>query len=88
MISLPLVKQIIRDQSGQAVAVIVPIAEYQQLVSQTQQPVPEQTTVHADHPLYGALSHLGPITATTEEIDETLRELWSAWDREDHDEQP
>lgn len=31
--------------------------------------------------LYGILSHLAGTIAPTETLDETRRELWSAWDR-------
>lgn len=78
MATTGLVKQVIRDGTGKPVAVLLPIDEYYRLVEHR---ATEPTGAAAQHPLYGAFSHLGAISATTQEMDEALTELWSVWDR-------
>jgi antitoxin (DNA-binding transcriptional repressor) of toxin-antitoxin stability system len=80
MSALP--KQYIVDETGQPVAVIVPIAEYQALVQKQPTSAESQTETPERKSLYGALKHLGGPVPSAEEIDEARRELWSVWDRE------
>jgi hypothetical protein len=74
-----LVKQYILDAQGQSIGVILPITEYEELL--------QRRLDHSDHhperarSLYGALHHLGGKVAPTQELDESRRELWSAWNR-------
>lgn len=89
MSTMTLTKQYIFDDAGDPIAVLLPIAEYYKLikpvltqeVSQLDKITGQQK--QPDHPLYGALRHLGGSVASTEELDETRRELWAAWDREE-----
>lgn len=78
MLIAPLAKQFLLDATGKPIAVLLPIEEYEALVEAQ----PNKQEAGAPRSLYGALSHLEGTVAPTEELDETLRELWSAWDRE------
>jgi antitoxin (DNA-binding transcriptional repressor) of toxin-antitoxin stability system len=80
MSALP--KQYIVDETGQPVAVIVPIDEYEALVQEQPTPDEHQTETPKRKSPYGALKHLGGPVPSAEEIDEARRELWSVWDRE------
>lgn len=84
MTSGVLKRQYILDSQGEPVGVILPIEEYRQLV----QALPS-TGIHIGgaeeappRSLYGVLRHLGGTIASTDELDETRRELWATWDRE------
>jgi len=77
------VRQYIVDTTGKQIGVILPIEEYQALVLLQKRPV-RRLHREADTSrelLYGALRHLGGAVASTAEIDEARRELWSAWDQ-------
>lgn len=81
MPSVALTKQYILDNTGKPVGVILPIEEYQALTQQYG--TVDQNSQPARSSLYGVLRHLGGDIAPTEILDETRRELWSAWDRSD-----
>jgi hypothetical protein len=87
MSSTGLTKQYIRDAGGKQIGVILPIEEYQALVRlqpKTRRASRSQRAVEAAPPsLYGTLRHLGGTVAPTEDLDETRRELWAAWDQSD-----
>jgi hypothetical protein len=83
-----LTRQYIWDKNGRQIGVILSIEEYQALVRL--QPKAERrarpsTRVAEAHPqsLYGALRHLDGEVAPTEDLDDTRRELWAAWDQSD-----
>lgn len=78
MSSIALIKQYIRDATGKPIGIILPIEEYQAL-TQGQLETVDQNSQPAQPSLYGALRHLGGTVAPTELLDETRRELWSAW---------
>ena len=88
MSSIGLTRQYIRDAGGKQIGVILPIDEYQALVrlqpKAARRPRPS-ARVAETHPqsLYGALRHLSGTVASTEELDETRRELWAVWDQSD-----
>ena len=82
MSSVSLPKQYILDSTGKPIGVILSIEEYQALTQskpltkgRNRPPVPSS--------LHGILRHLGGTIAPTETLDETRRELWSAWNRSD-----
>lgn len=77
-----LTKQYIFDDAGAPIAVLLPIAEYYKLIKSQLGKITGQQQ-QPDHPLYGALRHLGGSVASTEELDETRRELWATWDYEE-----
>lgn len=88
MSSTGLTRQYIRDAGGRQIGVILPIEEYQALVRlqpKTARRVRRspKAAEEASPPLYGALRHLGGTVAPTEDLDETRRELWAAWDQVD-----
>jgi len=80
-----IVRQYVVDATGKQVGVILPIEEYQALVRLQGRPArrSRQGAKPALEPLYGALQHLDGVVASTAEIDEARRELWSAWDKGD-----
>lgn len=82
MSTMTLTKQYIFDDAGAPIAVLLPIAEYYNLMKSQLDKITGQEEL-PDHPLYGALRHLGGSVASTDELDETRRELWAAWDREE-----
>jgi hypothetical protein len=73
-----LTKQYIRDADGNPIGIILPIEEYRRLTRASSQ----AGSLPQDSPLLGALSYLGGEVAPTETLDETIREMWSSWDRE------
>lgn len=81
MSEVTLTKQYIFDAAGVPVGVILPIEEYNALTRENLLPGVKGKQL-PQSPLYGALRHLKGTVASTEEIDETLRELWSSWDKE------
>jgi len=88
MSSTGLTRQYIRDAGGKQIGVILPIEEYQALVRlqpKAMRRVRPSARVAETHPqsLYGTLRHLGGTVASTEELDETRRELWAVWDQSD-----
>jgi hypothetical protein len=87
MSSTGLTRQYIRDAGGKQIGVILPIEEYQALVrlqpKTRRVPRSSKTAGAAPPSLYGALRHLGGTVAPTEDLDETRRELWAAWDQGD-----
>jgi hypothetical protein len=88
MLSTGLTRQYIRDAGGKQIGVILPIEEYQALVRlqpKAMRRARPSARVAETHPqsLYGALRHLGGTVASTEELDETRRELWAVWDQSD-----
>ena len=80
MSALP--KQYIVDETGQPIAVIVPIDEYQKLVHEQPANGESETKPPQRKSAYGALKHLGGPVPSAEETDEARRELWSVWDRD------
>jgi len=79
-----MVRQYIVDGAGKQLGVILPIEDYQALVRLQGKPARRpRTLAPVLEPLYGALSHLEGAVASTVELDEARRELWSAWDRSD-----
>ncbi len=80
-----LARQYIRDASGKQIGVILSVEEYQTLLRLQKRPVSRMTSLKQPTPgsLYGALRHLGGSVAPTTEIDETRRELWATWDKDD-----
>ncbi len=88
MTSIGLTRQYIWDAGGKQIGVILPIEEYQALVrlqpkAERRVPRSPKTAGAAPLSLYGALRHLGGAVAPTEDLDETRRELWAAWDQSD-----
>ena len=87
MSSTGLARQYIRDAGGKQIGVILPIEEYQALVrlqSKIRRVTRSSKVTEAAPPaLYGALRHLSGVVAPTEDLDETRRELWAAWDQSD-----
>ena len=87
MSSTGLTRQYIRDAGGKQIGVILPIEEYQALVrlqsKARRAPQTSKLASVAPPSLYGALRHLGGTVASTEELDETRRELWAVWDQSD-----
>ena len=82
MSTMTLTKQYIFDDTGNPIAILLPIAEYYQLIKSQLDKITTQQE-EPPHPLYGALRHLGGTVASTEELDEARHELWAAWERED-----
>lgn len=82
MSSAVLTKQYILDAKGKPIGVILPIEEYNALARKAK-PL-NQDDSSSQSPLYGALRYLGGAVAPTEVLDETRRELWSAWDNKDN----
>jgi hypothetical protein len=78
-----LTKQYILDASGVPIGVILPIEDYQALITAKSKRVMKKPEAFQS-PLFGALRYLGGAVAPTEEIDSTLKEMWSTW----NDEQP
>lgn len=74
-----LTKQFIVDASGMPIGVILPIEDYEALIETKPQRVIKKSQTSRS-PLYGALRHLGGAVASTEDIDASLREMWSTWD--------
>ncbi len=87
MSSTGLTRQYIRDSGGKQIGVILPIDEYQALVrlqSKTRRDPRSEKPAGATPPsLYGALRYLDGVVAATEDLDDTRRELWAAWDQGD-----
>jgi hypothetical protein len=85
MSSVGLTRQYIRDAGGKQIGVILPIEEYQALVrlqpKARRVPRSSKTAGAAPPSLYGAHGYLGGTVAPTEDLDETRRELWAAWDQ-------
>ena len=81
MSEVTLTKQYILDAAGIPVGVILPIEEYDALTKSKPLPGVKGQRL-AQSPLYGALRHLKGTVAATEDLDETLHELWSSWDKE------
>lgn len=81
MAEVALTKQYILDTAGVPIGIILPIEEYNALTKSKPLPGVKGKQL-AQSPLYGALRHLKGTVASTEDIEETLRELWSSWDKE------
>jgi|GEM_PF-2597538 hypothetical protein len=85
MSNVGLARQYIRDASGKQIGVILPIEEYHALLRLQKRPIRRDSvrSQASAGSLYGVLCHLGGSVASTAELDETRRELWATWDRED-----
>ncbi len=70
------------DATGKRVAVILSLEEHEALLK-AQGSGEQVDGERKPRPLYGALRHLGTLDVSSEEIDETRRELWGAWDKKE-----
>ncbi|MBX2998603.1 MAG: hypothetical protein KF893_08850 [Caldilineaceae bacterium] len=71
-----LTKQYILNEQGAPIGIILPIEEYEALIQSV-----EETPFSVQPTLFGALKHLGGAVASTDLLDETIREVWATWDK-------